>query len=368
MIVMKCIKKVIPLLGIYLLTACGATSTTTSSTSSANFDVLNEWGELYAQSYYPSFEAQSKALNEALVEYCLQASDKQLSNVQQAWFASHQSWQTLRIINVGPLKDGFPAYGDRIHAGNLFDDDGVTAVDDLLNKEPLVASIANDSVLVQGMPALEYILFDKIPALALSPSQCLWAQGIAENLYSTAMELHTQWLENLADFKNPAQITSGYTDRTQVLTAVLNGINEYIEIIARYKINRPMGIENAVPDLSSVEGRFSGDSFLVIAKNIAGLKRLLIGGEFNVITLLENVGGTQYIHTLQTIMGSLDAQLVIIEAAGIDVLSIDTGSDNPVRGAYIQLHDDLTALSALLFDHVIDAVGGTALFNSVDGD
>jgi len=67
-------------------------------------------------------------------------------------------------------------------------------------------------------------------------------------------------------------------------------------------------------------------------------------------------------------MSSLDAQLLIIEASTVDVLSIDTSTENPVRAAYIQLHDDLTALSTLLFDHVIDAVGGTALFNSVDGD
>ena len=365
---MKIIKSVLPLVGMCLLTACGATSTTTSNSNSANFDALNEWGELYGQTYYPNFEAQSEALSEALVEYCLEASDDNLSAMQQAWLTSHQTWQMLRIINVGPLKEGFPSYGDRIHAGNLFNGDGATVVSDLLNKALPVASIANDSVLVQGLPALEYIFFEKIPTQALNQDQCLWAQGIAGNLVSMATAMHAQWLGNLPDFKNPAQITSGYTDRTQVLAAVLNGVNEYIEIIARYKLNRPMGIENSVPDLSLVEGRFSGESFHVIAKNIEGLKRLMIGGEYNLVTLLENVGANQHAQTLLTIMDSLAAQLLIIEDSGVDVLSIDTGSDNPVRSAYIQLHDDLTALSALLFDEVIDAVGGTALFNSVDGD
>jgi len=366
---MQFIKKLFPFVGIFLLTACGATSTTTSSgTNSANVNTLNEWGELYGQTYFPNFEIQTNTLNESLGEYCVDASNDKLIEVQQAWLTSHQTWQTLRIINVVPLKEGLPTYGDRIHAGNLFNGDGNTEVDGLLNQALPVTAINNASVLVQGLPALEYILFEKIPAQALTANQCSWAKGIADNLVTMATYLNAQWQANLEDFNNPAQVISGYTDRTQVLEAVLNGVNEYIEIVARYKINRPMGIENSVPDLSSVEGRFSGESFHVIDNNLAGLKRLMIGGEYNLVTLLEGVGASGHVQNLQNIMSSLDAQLLIIEASTVDVLSIDTSTDNPVRTAYIQLHDDLTALSALLFDHVIDAVGGTALFNSVDGD
>jgi Predicted periplasmic lipoprotein len=366
---MKYIKTLLPLVGLYLLTACGATSTTThSANEAASFNVLNEWGDLYGQSYLPDFTAHTDTLHEALAEYCEQASADQLNDAQQAWLASHSSWQTLRVINVAPLTDGLPTYGDRIHGGNLFGGAGVTAVDALLNKALPVDSIGRGSVLVQGLPALEYILFEKIPMQGLNQHQCLWAQGIAENLFTMATQLQAQWLANVQDFKHPTEVAAGYIDRTQVLADVLNGVNERIEIVARYQLNYPVGIDHAVPELFALEGRFSGESFHVIANNIAGLKRLMSGGEYNLRTLLEDVGAGAHAHSLQTIVDRLEMQLLVIAAFDVDVLSIDTGSDNPVRSAYIQLHDDLISLSALLFDHVIDAVGGTALFNSVDGD
>ncbi len=365
---MQLIKNILPICCLCLLTACGATTTTSTNTSSASFDALSEWGDLYGQTYFTTFETQSGALSDALGSYCEASNDDNLDAVQQAWLSQHKTWQTLRIINVAPLTDDLPSYSDRIYAGNLFDGDGESAVDSLLDSVLPVTSIANESVLVQGIPALEYILFKKIPEQVLTQSQCLWAINIADNLAVMATYLRVQWLENLADFKNPAQQIGGYSDRTEVLAEVLNGLNEYIEIIARYKINRPMGIENSVPDTASVEGRFSGESLSVLMDNILGINRLLVGGEHNVVTLLQDVGATQHVESLQNIMTNLDAQLQIIAAAGVDVLSIDTSSQNAPRTAYLTLHEELTALSALLFDHVIDAVGGTALFNSVDGD
>jgi hypothetical protein len=217
------------------------------------------------------------------------------------------------------------------------------------------ATLRGKSVAVQGLSALEQVLFDSrdgtVPDFA-----CRYGIAIAEASHATATALRDGWRgEQAALLRHPGPDNPLYRDRGEALMSLLKAATEQLVIVEQQKLGRVLRDDPASANPLAAPFRLSGMTLQAVAANIAASRAVLAHPD------------------LDNLFRELDFELaqaqIAIDGAlqhpgGIAARIADPATHDllqyariPLRAA-VDLHDT----------RLLPALGLTRGFNALDGD
>lgn len=191
---MRLIVKCAASLGILLATQQTMAAPTTEQITSA----MRQTVENVVRPAYQSFEAQTLQLQKQVSRLCISPNKAALVGVQDQFTNAALSWAGIELFRSGPVMDQ-----NRLERVLFYPDrksTGLKQVQRIIAKsDPSVIApdkIVRKSVAVQGLGALEFLLFGTgytMLSTEANSFRCKFASSVADNLHSIATELDTKW-------------------------------------------------------------------------------------------------------------------------------------------------------------------------------
>ena len=295
--------------------------------------------------------------------YCANPGAGDLAALQDNWRNAMIAWQSIEIVRFGPVEEDnrrlrvqfFPDPNDAVLNNVTQILDGVQVIDEAL--------VAGSAVGAQGLPALEYILFELggLDDAVDGPRRCELVVAIAQNLSTMADDLATAWDmggQLLADFTSAS---GTFADRVEVLTEILESLAVQTEFVADEKLTRPI----AVGALSTESYRSEHSRENLIA-DVAALRAFLDIG-----TADTDYGLRDYLrraHDADAISNQLNAQL---QAAEVGLAALTASIEDIIQGTETGDIDSVRVAMQDLADSFIDAAVAADVnlgFSNQDGD
>lgn len=338
-----------------LLAAGMATAITARPARAADFGAFNTgYAELVVLPAFVGLVEAAAGLQNAAKTGCANPEMPDLAVLQQGFHDAADAWADAQMFRLGPLADGqraerFAYWPER---RNVIDKQLATLLADQKTVSLDATRLGGSSVAVQGLPALERMLYREEP---ISPAGCAVITAIAGNLKNIADEVLAAWQESKSApapyAANPAEAT------TQFYTNLLT----LLQVVAEQKIGAPLGGDIAAAKPKSAEQWRSARSLNNIRRNLAAAQ-LAFFGEGGFATLL---GGDQQA-LRDSITKAFDDATAAADAAGDD-LSADV-TDEARRHLVTELLVKVNHLRDLLRQDVPPVIGITLGFNELDGD
>ena len=324
------------------------------------FETLGE--DVFAVGY-ADLRAAADELEGAVDAYC-DAPSADLDGVEVAWRQAMGAWQEVQLLAVGPVEEAnrrfrlqfFPDNNEAVERGV----DSTLAGDQPITEQ----AISESNVGVQGLPALEYLLFaiggwdDALNG----PRRCELADAIAANVATITAEIEEPWQAGGAFIDEFVNFGGEYFDESEdVLTAVFEAATHHAEFIADRKLRDAVRTSN--PDI--LESRYAENSRANIRANLDALRGLFDTGEDDVYRLrdyLERAVGAEDVSEL--IHDQLD---MIDEVLGAFDGSLEDVIVGSASGDAEQLRATIRHLADLFLDSAL-AAGVDVGFNNQDGD
>lgn len=229
---------------------------------------------------------------------------------------------------------------------------------DALNPE----SLADKSVAVQGLSALEIVLFDGEDAGAAFP--CAYGQAITSVIHDNAIALLGDWQQSQAALlRNPGPENPLYRDGGEALQALLKAATEQILIVEEQKLGRVLRSGPADANPRAAQFQRSGLMVPVAAANIAASRALLDLAHHVDADHPALAGGLREVHFELT--QSLGALNRVAAAAAPIAAHLQTPE---TYGLLNFARIPLRAVIDLYHDRMLPALGLTRGFNALDGD
>ncbi len=287
----------------------------------------------------------------------------ELASAREAFAASVSAYGRIEWLRVGPLMEANRA--DRI----LFWPDrrgiGLRQVQTVLaesNPDATEhAALAEKSVAVQGLGALEFVLFgtgSETLGKADGDFRCAYGHAIAENLAAMGGEIADGWTDDDGISLRLTQPEAAYADyrtTTESLEAVVGLVSHGIENMRDTRIN---------PFIAGTDGKAnpkqalfwrSGQTMAMLRANVEGLRALVeLSSIITDPALLAQVTNT--FNRAETALHSV-------------TLPVEQAVANPAQAAAL---DDLVAatqdLQRLIGEELSATLGLSVGFSSLDGD
>ncbi len=316
---------------------------------------------------YEALAAESSALNDALDAYCAAPDADGRAQVETQFHRVMDAWQRIQIIQFGPVHENkgtarFQFWPDKRGTGqrqlrNVLNsqDESVLATD----------ALAEKSVALGDLQALEYVLFNKPEALATPNSfTCRYALAIARHQTAQASELVRSWHDG--DYRdqvlNAASGTDAFFDETEAAGRFLNSLAATIDIVRLQKLDRPMGLTLADARPKRTENWRSHRSLRNIQLNMESV-RLFLTVDDGFGDLLISIGKETT---------ALEAEALVTEILS-DIESFDQPLSDLVENAEARsdlenLLSKLRSLESLVRERLAQDLELVAGFNATDGD
>jgi predicted lipoprotein len=325
--------------------------TMTGSVSAAD-ETLAKLVDRFIVPHYQALSLTADAQEKAWSEFCAKPDEMGFQTLRRAYLSTADSWSQIEFLRYGPIGDEFRA--ERLSYWPERKNATAKALAPLLEKEG-IADLApeffvKNSVAVQGLPALERLLFDDKAQVEMltglrKERRCAVGQAIAWNIVMIAHDVRLGWT------------------------------NDVVEAIANPDTAREATSRIATDFLASFA--YMRDSKLrpVLGKDVAGARPALAEGwrskrSKRALTLnLETV-----LDVAKLIMAGKggDTPTTIATAASLaEGLPEDFGpavSDVKGRQQFYLVLDALAAARDKAHDEIPAVLGITVGFNSQDGD
>jgi uncharacterized protein len=228
---------------------------------------------------YAAFSGAADAMDEAMGRLCTSPSDPALDESRHAFATLAAGWGHIEFVTIGPVM-----HQNRLERILFWPDRrglGLRQTQKILaDKEPAAASVqslAEKSVAVQGLAALEFVLFGTGNEALLEEGsyRCAYGVAIADNIANIAREIVTEWEgEDALAIAIPAN-----SDTAETLKLLIGALVHGLENIRDIRIRIILGDEPSDDRPNLALFRRSGNTFAVIAANVAGLKELFSESE-----------------------------------------------------------------------------------------
>ena len=320
-------------------------------------------GEAVFAPDYADLRTRADELEAAIGSYC-SAPTASASGVDSAWRTAMAAWQEVQMLAVGPVEESnhryrlqfFPDNNEAVERG----------VDQALaSSAPITEEgIAQSSVGVQGLPALEYLLFaiggwDDADA---GPRRCELATAVGANIATISAGIAEPWQTGGAFIDQFVNVRGAFDDSTDVLTAIFEAATHHAEFIADRKLRD--AVRNSNPDI--LESHYATNSLANITSNLAALRAMFDTGEDDVYRMRDylerSVSGGEGIG--QQIADQLDAIDDVLAAFDGSLEAVISGH---ATGDAEQLRATIRHLANLFLDAAV-AAGLDIGFNNQDGD
>ena len=305
---------------------------------------------------HEKWHASNTALRVAAEGYCAEELDA--AALQQAFYRSMQSWSALQPVMVGPMAEGNRSWQVQFWP----DKRNMVArqVEALLDEvSPLSPDALNSaSVVVQGLSAFEYVVFDTAVDLENQAARyCPLLIGIARHQQALSAEVLALWqgeqgmAASLSRFPNQR-----YASADEALASILRTQITAVDVLKK-KLGVPMGrLNKGVPQPWQAEAWRSQHSIGNVQASLSGARavwervRSLVGSA-ELVTRID----AAYENTAQKLAGLPDPLVVLVQ-------------DKSNQARLQTLYDSLDTLERLQQTELARDLGVQIGFNANDGD
>lgn len=293
--------------------------------------------------------------------------EQDLQQARADYLQAHRGWAALQPLMVGPLSENNLAWQVQFWPDkkNLV----ARQVENLLKAQPNLTQehLDKGSVVVQGLTAYEYVLFDPNIDLddeAIRQRYCPLLTAIGAHQRALAARVVADWTggdgmqARLADFPNDryAEPQEAISDLLRTLVSAIDGLKK--------KLGAPLGRQSkGIPQPYQAEGWRSGNSLDNLAAALESAEKLWNGARQD---------------GLRSLLGGDQAELAgRVDAAFADTRQRVAAFDEPL-GALLgnpqglaelnAFYDSLNRLHRLLEGDLARALGIQIGFNAHDGD
>lgn len=340
-----------------LLSACTPSDPFTETSKTLTADVL-----LPAYSHWA--EA-NRRLAASSIAFC--AGNEDLEDTRQIYVQAQLAWAGLQPLLVGPMGEGNRAWQVQFWPDkkNLVG----RQVGALLKNTPDLTQVdlENASVVLQGLSAYEYILYDQavdLTAPEVKARHCSLLQAIGEHQQQLGAEMLDAWqsedgmASQLGHFPNEryAESAEAIADMLRVQVTALDGLKKKLGApLGRQTKGHPQPFQaeawRSDTTLGSLDAALAGAQQLWQGKNDNGLKQLIPAEQADLAGRID----TAYTATRQQ-LSSLDQPFSVLLADETGRQQLDT------------LYRNIDALHRLHQSELARALGVQIGFNAHDGD
>lgn len=319
----------------------------------------------------PAYATLAQAVDDerqAVADLCAMPSQAALAKSRAAFVDVVTSWSAVETIRIGPITaqnrlERFLYWPDRKGIGLKQVQAAIAAEDGSATD---AKSLAGKSVAMQGLGALEFVLFGTGSEALLSrakPYRCAFGSAIAQNLTTIAADVSAEWKTpgGFADqWMNPGPDNPLYRTEQEAATDFIDTFVQGLELVRDVRVNGFLG-EDAGDDKprQAIFWR-SNATVPALAADLDGLKR-----HFDASGLAGRLKGDNAF-----MGGSIDFEFANAAKAltGLDAPVADLLKDDPARQKLAYFRLVTSSLSDLFGTQLSGALGLTAGFSSLDGD
>ena len=329
---------------------------------------------------YERFAKMAMKLENRVEEACLTPSPARLEEVMKAYIAAEDAWQSVQHIRFGPIEQEMRAA--RLEFWPDVRNRTGRELEALLSAhDPAILrpdALARSSIVVQGFPALERLLFDQDNASAIMGSdvggryRCSLARAIAANISTIASKVYRGWTEGADSYA--AEVAKAGTEFARYRTPreatldLFKSMHGAVEIVADHKLPRPLGnsLQEARPKLA--ESWRSRQSLENIRRNLEAARDMYLGEDGS-----GSSGFSRFVREVVRDTGLDDLlrrafEQTVATAHSLTVPLTQAVSDPGLRPTLEKLRKETTALKTILAQRLTVALAIPLGFNALDGD
>jgi len=240
---------------------------------------------------YQAFEVAADSQVGTMEALCAAPDAQTLSTARLSFGDLVTRWSHIEIVRLGPILQD-----NRLERILFWPDRksiGLKQIQQVISQKDetaiTIASLQQKSVAVQGLGALEFVLFgtgaDK-DLLAAQSFRCQYGLTIASALHEVALELDSEWTRPDGFgtvLQNPAQNNETYRDKNETLRDILGVVAHGPEIIFDTRLKKYMGeTADASAPKSGLFWR-SGLTLFSISTNATALGDFSQAADFNAL-------------------------------------------------------------------------------------
>lgn len=318
------------------------------------------------QPFHQDFNSTAQQFSAAAEQACEQPSTASVAQLQAQFAQLVGSFSRIELFRLGPLlqenrQNRLFYWPDKRRVGErqmrsllISDDVSTLTLDELSGK----------SVALQGLPAMERLLFSPAlsEALASSPHSALCSvlTLVAANIATMANELERHWHSEtrfVQNLLNPSSDSDYYRSEQEVLRALLTHIAVGLEVVLERKLKAV--IESEPASVRKAPLWLSGQWLNMVEQNLASLEALVLDSGLAARAQIDNELAFEFrsargmLHKLQALPERVNEQRELTP----DTVSLVRSLSAVVGGIAYTVGDRLAA-----------SLGVSAGFNSEDGD
>ncbi len=355
-----------------------ASDNLTIQKQAAELALLNAVSSNLIQPTHQILQEHALQLQILTASFCETPTQTSFNYVQGAWKQAMHTWSALAAINFGPIDETealwrFQFWPDPINLVQRKFNSRLSGA----NNDNSPDQLAQASMAIQGLSALEFLLFD--PGISLADYQtkthfCTILQGTAANLATNATLLNSAWQQEYPqrwlDIKKAATSPDYFTRNIESL---FSGMVMALDTIKSQKLGTPLGFKKgenslpvgAKPNPWQVESWRSQTSIPHILATLQ-FSQELYAMEFGFSWYLFNKSPAADAEVLDKKIRDLFAA-TNQRAAALDKSAFVLLQNNDTKNL-LQLHTDVEQLHQLLKISYAKATGIQFRFNAKDGD
>lgn len=355
----------------------------TACSESPEEQLLEATGSNAILPLHEKFLAESLRLSESASAFCAQHLRRRedLAALRNRWTGAMNGWEGIQSIQFGPITEDNQAWKVQFWPDrkNLI----ARKTEQFVNGDEAVTlpALQEASVVIQGLSAMEYLLYDKPseklltegdndPDLQSGRNYCNHLNAAASNVHQVADFLYHSWHPSgdnyLGKWQSPGPDSLEYPDHNASIGALIETLVYGLERIKRDKLERALAlqVEGGKANPFLLEWWRSKQSREAILINLHSLQLLYSAGSGDGLDQLLQSRGADALS--QKVTALFDR--AISTTAGIEGSLSDNHSDPSNLAAINTLHQTLGELLAAFKREIPGTLGISLGFNANDGD
>jgi uncharacterized protein len=319
---------------------------------------------------YAALAEETAALDEKVGALCEAPSSASLEAARKAFAAAVAAWSKVEILRFGPIVadhryERLFFWPDPKGLGDRQIRDALAKRDESVTKPE---ALSGKSVALQGLPALEYLLYGDGAETLAAPSgdgafRCAFARAVAANSEAIAKSVAEDWREDSPyekSFLAPGPDATPYHAPKEVTLDLFKSFTAGIELVRDQKLGKPLGAspEEARPKLAAFWR--SGQSLANAAGNLEGVRALFAKGGLAQVVADDSPG------VEKSALFDLDHAIDVLNGIGKPMAEVAVDAD--LRGKIEALRVSLKSAGKTAADAIARGASLAFGFNAMDGD